>query len=140
MGNVFIEEIQEWITHEGLTGISVDSNYQLNIEDAEAISHQDIVVFIDASIEEIDDFILTRVEASGAKIEFTMHAVSAAFILDLCQKLYERYPATFLLHIRGYKWEMKEGLTSKARRNLRKALDFMKVNLRSPENFKTYLK
>lgn len=129
LGNEFIERIEKWISKEGIEDIETDSNYQLNIEDADAISDKDVVVFVDASIEEIDDFILTKVKPNESKVEFTMHAVSAAFVLDLCQKLYNKHPETYLLHIKGYEWDFKEGLTDKAIQNLDKALEFIKQRL-----------
>jgi Ni,Fe-hydrogenase maturation factor len=55
-----------------------------------------------------------------------MHAASPAYILALCQKLYRKSPETYLLQIRGYEWEFKEGLSPGAEKNLRKALDFIK--------------
>ncbi|MBP6978797.1 MAG: hypothetical protein KBB71_10830, partial [Lentimicrobiaceae bacterium] len=94
---------------------------------------KEIVILVDASIEEdIEDFKLTRVDPSGASIEFTMHAVSASFILDLCQKLYQKEPVVYMLHIRGYEWEFTEGITPRAGQNLQKALTFLKDHLTDP--------
>jgi hydrogenase maturation protease len=137
LGNEFIERIGPWIETQGLEGIELDSNYQLNIEDADAISDKDIVLFIDASTEEIDDLLFTKVDPSDSKVEFSMHAVSTAFVLDLCQKLYNKYPDTYLLHIKGYEWGFKEGLSKKANVNLEKALDFVKDKLKKGKLFIT---
>ena len=68
LGNAFIDRIEEWIKEEGLENIELDSNYQLNIEDAEAISNYDIAIFIDASVEEIDDFCVTKVSKESERI------------------------------------------------------------------------
>jgi hydrogenase maturation protease len=138
LGNEFIYLIERWIEKEGLQNIEVDSNYQLNIEDADAIANKDMVIFIDASVEPIEDFVLTRVNPSSSRVEFTMHTVSASFILNLCHKIYDRYPVTFLLHIRGYEWEFKEGITAAAQKNLDKAIDFMKGILQDPQSLKKY--
>ncbi len=135
LGNEFIEQISKWIEEQGMEGVELDSNYQLNIEDADAISTQDIVVFIDASIEDIDDIQFAEVSPSDSKVEFTMHAVSPAFVLDLCQKLYNKYPETYLLTIKGYEWDFKEGLSNKALENLEKSLAFIKGKLMEAEPF-----
>jgi hydrogenase maturation protease len=135
LGNEFIDRIGTWIETQGLEGIELDSNYQLNIEDADTISDKDIVLFIDASTEEIDDLLFTKVDPSDSKVEFSMHAVSTAFVLDLCQKLYNKYPDTYLLHIKGYEWDFQEGLSEKAIVNLEKALDFVKDKLKKGELF-----
>ncbi|MCC6933172.1 MAG: hypothetical protein IT292_07960 [Deltaproteobacteria bacterium] len=59
-------------------------------------------------------------EPSG-KVEFTMHAVSPAFILHLCQEIDGHTPKAYLLHIKGYSFEMKEGLSEMAQANLEEA-------------------
>ncbi|MBT3302938.1 MAG: hydrogenase maturation protease [Bacteroidetes bacterium] len=122
LGNSFIEELDKWVEANKLSHISTDSNYQLNIEDADAIKDKQVVLFVDASIEEIDDFCISRVESSDSTIEFTMHAVSTSFVLDLCQKVYNKSPKTYLLHLKGYEWDFAEGLTDKAKANMDKAL------------------
>ncbi len=137
LGIRLAENIEKWIADENIPGVDVDFNYQLNIEDSERISPFDIVIFADASIEVIDDFIFTKVNADEATIEFTMHAVSPAFVLDLCKKLYGKTPETFLMHIKGYEWEFIEELTEEARLNLVKATDFVKEKIKTLQAQKT---
>lgn len=137
LGNEFVNKIENWIKENNITNIDVDSNYQLNIEDAEVISHYDKVIFVDASEEPIDDFYFSYVEASDAHIEFTMHAVSTSFVVDLCQKIYNKTPEVYLIHIKGYVWDFEEKITEEAMNNLNKAFDFItdklinKVDLKS---------
>jgi hydrogenase maturation protease len=133
LGPAVIELVEKWIIQEKLKNISVDSNYQLNIEDAYTIRDYDIVIFIDASIEDIDDYIITRVEPSE-KVNYTMHSVSPSFVMHLCKKIYHYTPETFLLHIKGYAFELKEGFTDQAEENLHKAVAFIKDLLIEPEN------
>lgn len=122
LGVMLAERTEEWLHNAGIAGVETDSNYQLNIEDAERISHFDRVIFADASKEEhIEQFEITHLEPS-AKVEFTMHAVSPAFIMHLCQSIYGRTPEAWLVHIRGYEWELSEGLTQKANANLEASL------------------
>jgi hydrogenase maturation protease len=134
LGNSFIEIMDKWIKDHEITHVSTDSNYQLNIEDAEVISNYDVVYFIDASIEDIKDFAVTKVTPDTSKIEFTMHAVSAAFIVDLCEKMYQHSPETHLIHIKGYEWEFQEGISSHAKQNLEKAVSFMKEKISADLN------
>ena len=126
LGNRFVEELEEWIREKKISNVELESNYQLNIEDAHLISDKDLVIFIDASIEEIDGIHFSMVEPSGNHSEFTTHAASPAFVLALCHKIYKKYPETHLLQIRGYEWEFKEVLSERAKRNLAKALRFIK--------------
>lgn len=123
-GVFLAEELEKWASAEGLGDISFETAYQLNIEDAELISHFDFVIFADASQEQIDGIIYTDVSPGDSRVEFTMHAVSVSYVLDLCGKIYHKFPVTSLLHIKGHEWELKEGLSMRAEENLRKAFDF----------------
>jgi len=135
LGVVCAEEIEKWIKAEGISDIETDSNYQLNIEDAATIAAYDRVIFIDATIEPINDILFTKVDASEAHIEFTMHAVSPSFVVDLCNKIYQKTPDVWLMHIKGYEWELAEGLTEKGKINLEKSLKFLKEELKSQKYF-----
>lgn len=135
LGNLFVELTEKWAKEEGLTNLGFDSNYQLNIEDAANIAAYDLVIFIDASLESIEDFVLTEIIPSP-KVEFSMHAVSASFVVKLCNDIYEKTPKSFLLHLKGYEWDFKTGITQRAIENLNKAFEFMKPLVKSPEKIK----
>lgn len=125
LGVLLASQMEVWARKKGLKSMDFDSNYQLNIEDAHDISGYDMVVFADASIEDIDDFSISKVIPSQ-KTEFTMHAVSPEFVLHLCQSLYHRFPETYLIHIKGYHFEFLEEVTESAQKNLEKSIDFLK--------------
>jgi hydrogenase maturation protease len=129
LGAAFIERMERWIGENEWSNIALDTNYQLNIEDAEQIAAYDLVYFVDATIEPVEQFSLTKVEPSNAKVEFTMHAVSPAFVLNLCQKLFSKTPETWLLHLKGYQWEFEEKLSEEAKNNLEAALDFFQQHM-----------
>ena len=132
LGNSFVDQLEKWIKKENLAGFTFDSNYQLNIEDADAISDKDLVIFVDASTEEIEDFILTPVNAD-TNVAFTTHAASPGYIVSLCKDIYNKIPPTYLLHIKGYEWAFKEGLTAKAKENMAMALEHMKKVCKNPQ-------
>ena len=132
LGPALIDLVEKWIIQEHIENIFVDSNYQLNIEDACTIRDYDIVVFIDASIEDIENYIVTRVKPSD-KVNYTMHSVSPSFVLHLCKKIYDYSPETFLLHIKGYTFDWQEGLSPKANKNMHAAFDFIKDLLVEPD-------
>ena len=129
LGNRLVEELGKWIDNQGIVGIALESNWQLNIEDSLRISEKDIVIFVDASNEDIEDIHFSAVEPSEGKSEFTTHSASPSFVLALCIQLYGKHPETYLLQIRGYSWEFTEGLSEKAEKNLGKALEFLKKKL-----------
>ena len=132
LGIELVSRLEEWAAETGLADIEFDNNYQLNIEDAEVISRKDLVVFADASEENIEDFCLSKVDGSG-KLSFTTHAASPGYIVKLCQELFQKEPLVFLLHIKGYEWAFQEGLSSKAQINLEKAVSYMKDILGDPK-------
>ena len=129
MGVLLADELEKWAEEKKYSNISFETNYQLNVEDAEIISDKDFVLFIDASMEQIEDIVYTKVTPDDSRIEFTMHAVSVSFIVDICNKLFGKNPETYLLHIKGYEWELAEGITEKARINFEKALEFSKKKI-----------
>ena len=126
LGVAFSEAIETWIKDKKIENVSCESNYQLNIEDAEIISNFDVVFFADASLEEISSVNITKVTPSKSKIEFSMHAVSPAYVLDLCNLIYNVTPSAWLIHIKGYDWDFREGFSKNAQHNLEKALDLIK--------------
>ncbi len=130
LGVKMTEMIEQWAKAHELNQIEVDSNYQLNIEDAEKVAAYDLVIFVDASQEEeLTNFKLSNVEPNEEKVEFTMHAVSPAYIMHLTQKLFQKTPETKLLSIRGYRWEFEEGLSDSALLNLERAFIFLQCKL-----------
>ncbi|MCD4745021.1 MAG: hypothetical protein K8R58_01840 [Bacteroidales bacterium] len=132
LGNEFVNRMQEWINKEGIKNFEFESNYQLNIEDAHVISDKELVIFIDASDEDIQDFCISKVTESS-KMSFTTHSASPGFIVDLCKKLFNKSPLTLLLHIKGYEWNLKEELTEKAEENLNKAMNYFKQKFKNPK-------
>jgi len=130
LGERFIALVEKWISDQKLENISTDCNYQLNIEDSATIAEYDTVIFVDASIvEDVENFRLEEIEPNDARIEFTMHAVSASYVVDLCKKIYGKTPKAYVLHIRAYEFEFKEELTPKAAENMLDALEFLKEYL-----------
>lgn len=132
LGIALADQLQIWAEGKGLADIRFDNNYQLNIEDADAISSNDLVIFADASEEDIEDFCLSVVDGDG-RLSFTTHAASPAYILKLCQELFQKDPLVLLLHIKGYQWEFREGLSERAAENLQAAFRYMTGILENPE-------
>lgn len=107
-----------------IPNLTLDSDYQLNIEYAEEISKYDTVIFIDASLNSDSPFefypLQPKFEAS-----ISTHSMSAENVLGLCQKLYKKTPDAYMCAIRGHSFELKEGLTDSARDNMTLALNHL---------------
>ncbi len=127
LGAGFVELAEKWIEENKIANVDTDCNYQLNIEDAAVVSEYDMVIFVDASIiNDIDDFKLEKISPDNAQIEFTMHAVSVGYVIDLCKKIYNKTPEAYILHIKGYDFDFKEELSEKAKTNMKEAFKYLK--------------
>ena len=129
LGILAANTIEAWAKAKGLVWLDVETNYQLNIEDAEIISNYDVVYFVDASLEAIEDVSITQVLPDSNKIEFSMHAISPAYVLKLCRDMFGKSPKTYLMHIKGYEWDFVEGLSEQAKRTLVSCVEGLKEEI-----------
>jgi hydrogenase maturation protease len=113
----------------GLAGVTCDANYQLNVEDALACSRHDIVVFVDAARGLGTPFSWSGV-AEEASLPAMTHALGPSAVLALCVALYGRRPEAHLLAVRGHRWDVGEGLSSRAEADLAAALAFLEGFIR----------
>ena len=109
---------------ESIDNVDCDSNTQLNIEDALTCSHYDNVIFVDASETAAPPFEFKELEPAR-EIASTTHEMSPASVLTLTEELYARRPGAWLLAVRGYEWDIGEGLSPQAEINLSAALAFL---------------
>ena len=99
--------------------------YQLSLEDADLISRYSRVLFVDATKDAaVESFSLSRPQPK-LDFSFTSHALSVPAILATTQQCFEHVPEAYLLAIRGYEWELQQGLTSPAQHNLSQSLEFL---------------
>jgi hydrogenase maturation protease len=99
--------------------------YQLQIEDAELISHYDTVIFVDACREKLNNGFELRPCNAAPSFSFTTHEIAPESILHLCQDLYQQSPKAFLLLIEGKEWPLEIGLSPTASTHLEKAWMFL---------------
>lgn len=132
LGKVLIDKAELWVEKERLPNITLDVNYQLQVEDITNMHDKDVIIFVDASMEEsVEHFLITPLHADEQDT-FSMHAISPAYLLALCQKIYGHYPPAYMLHIRGYEWNINENITPTALQNLENAWNLLKKVLREP--------
>lgn len=120
LGPAVIDRLDE----DNFQGIITDSNYQLNVEDAYEIGQCDEVIFVDASLDAPEPFLFTRLEPD-AKITFTTHSVSPGSVLALSNELFGQNIKGWVLAVRGYEWELSEGLSAGAVSNFNLAYRFL---------------
>jgi hydrogenase maturation protease len=113
----------------GLSGVSCDADYQLNIEDALAVSRHDVVIFVDAARNLRGPYAFTPVRPAPA-LPAMSHALGPTAVLALAAELYGKSPEAWILAIRGHRWTIGEGLSAKAEKNLDLALEFLENRLK----------
>ena len=110
-----------------LEDLTVESNYQLNVEDAAQIAEHDVVIFADASTDADPPFTFALVEAEKGGPSFSSHSVSVPQLLGMTDELFGKQPEAWMLAIRGYEFnEFGERLSELAAGNLEKAVVFLK--------------
>jgi hydrogenase maturation protease len=117
---------------------TVDSNYQLTVEDAAELAEHDVVIFADAAVSGPEPFGFERVEPGGG-IGFSSHSVSPGSLVALTSELFGVKVEAYALGVRGYEFgELTEKLSLRAEANLGPALAFLRSAARE-RKFGDYL-
>ena len=120
LGPAIVEELARL----GIPGVAAESDYQLSIEAAADLAEAEKAVFVDAALEGPEPFLVRRLSPS-ANISFSTHAFGPESLLAVCEEAYHRSPEALLVGVRGYEFDIAEGLTSGAQANSRAALEFI---------------
>ncbi len=106
-------------------GLTIESDYQLVVEDAHTVAQHDIVVFVDADTAGAGPFQLGEIHAGQKLVSFSSHSLSPEGVLALARDLFQAIPKAYLLGIRGYEFnQFRMGLSQGAQRNLHEAVAF----------------
>lgn len=126
LGPAFVREL----TARGVEGVSLESGYQLQIEDAALVAEHDVVVFADADAAGDEPYEIRWIEPRP-ETTFTTHSVAPEALLGLAHQHFGARTLGFVLGIRGYEFdEFGEELSLRAQQNLAAAADFMERALR----------
>ncbi|MBN1943237.1 MAG: hydrogenase maturation protease [Phycisphaerae bacterium] len=121
LGPAFAEAIEAL----GVPGVTVEANYQLTVEDADAVAKHDIVVFADADTAGAEPFWVKEIHPGPPQVSFSSHSISPEGVLAMARDLFHAAPKAFLLGIRGYEFnEFGQTLSPRAKANLNEAIEF----------------
>lgn len=124
LGPLFVERAGVALEREVSSGaLELLTDYQLQIEHALDLAGRARVVFVDASVRAAPPFELSRVTPLR-DTSATTHAMSPAAVLDALSKLGEAPPESWVLAIRGKRFELGDELSEEARQNLDAALEY----------------
>ena len=113
------------VARQGLDGVTVDSDYQLQVENAALIADHDVVVFADATVAGDRPYTFERVKPA-ADASFTTHSVSAPALLALAHDHFESRAEGYMLAIRGQDFDgFGERFSEQATANLAVAARFI---------------
>ncbi|OGT90577.1 MAG: hypothetical protein A2514_13030 [Gammaproteobacteria bacterium RIFOXYD12_FULL_61_37] len=104
-----------------LPGVELLTDFQLQVEYALDLQGREQVIFIDAAASGPEPFLYGPV-AAMEDVSYSSHALSPGALLHAYQKLYGEPPPACVMAIRGYGFELGEGLTEQAAGNLEAAL------------------
>jgi hydrogenase maturation protease len=109
-----------------LLDVTIEADYQLQVEDAAKIAENDIVIFADAAVSGKAPFFLKPIKAKIDELNFSSHSLSPETVLGLAKKLFSARTKAYVLGIRGYKFNgFEEKISPKALKNLDQAVDFL---------------
>ena len=104
----------------------IEYRYQLQIEDAELVTHYDRIIFIDAHVDVFDVGFVWEECLPKATDSFTSHELDPRSVLYLTESVYGKRPKSYTLGISGTNFWLEIGLSETAEKNLTKALQFLK--------------
>ncbi len=111
------------------------TDYQIQIEHALDMRHCRRVLLIDAAQDFNQAYRFFPIHP-GQQTLYTTHGMSAATLLHTYQQVVgEAPPPTAMLAIRGYHFQLGQGLSAQAKDNLEQALGFITLLLEAPDFF-----
>ena len=122
LGWAFLDRIQ----HEAGFDCPVEFRYQLQVEDAAQIARTHRVIFIDSYQGDLPAGYCWKPCESSENFEFTTHVLPPRGVMHYCQTLFGKSPRADILMIQGHEWNLRNGLSAKARQNLENALAYFR--------------
>lgn len=119
LGWAFAEMVEN---HPEIT-CDVEYRYQLQVEDADFIANYDIVYFVDAFAENLENGFEIKEIFPAEEYFFSSHLQSPEAVLYLNKTLYQNQPKAYLIKIQGKEFELKDGLSDVGKENLGKVIE-----------------
>jgi hydrogenase maturation protease len=130
LGSHFIERLEVALAQEVHAGrVEILTDFQLQVEHALDLAGRQQVVFVDASVKAAPPFTYERVEPAR-DASYSTHAMSPAAVLHAHRSVVGEPPPSWVLAIRGDRFELGDPLSETAAKHLEAALEFFVQNLR----------
>lgn len=123
----------EHFSQTGQPGLTCLSDMQLQVEHVTDLADMQLVLFADADMSCSETIVLEEI-FPAQDASYTSHAMTPQALLHACHKLYGKpAPPSFLLHMRGYQFELGDTMTAQALRNLQEAIRLVQQLCETPE-------
>ena len=109
--------------------VTTIEDFQLQIEHALDLEGAEMALFLDAGRDTPAPFAFREI-AARRDASHTTHALSPEAVLDVFARLGRAAPPSFVLCVRGERFELGEGLSDPARERLGAAWEFVKRLMR----------
>ncbi len=122
-----------------LARIDILSDFQLQVEHALDLRGRERVLFVDAAVNQLEPFEFSRLQPARDR-SYSSHAMSPAAVLQVYLSIFgEQPPPAYLLSIAGTSFELGEGLSDFAAKNLSEACRFA-VRLFDPAELSDWIR
>jgi hydrogenase maturation protease len=133
LGPRLVERLEARRKAGDLAGVTLLTDFQLQVEHALDLVGRSRVVFVDASVSVPEPFAFTRL-VPERDASYTTHAMSPSAVLRVFEQIASGPPPpAWLLAIRGYHFSLGGPLTGEAERNLDLAEGFLLGELAGDE-------
>lgn len=126
LGPKLARRLEEWLAREGIAGVEVITDMQLNVEHALDLEDRERVLVIDASAAADGPPYACAPVGPAHDASYSTHSVSPQAILQVARDVgLASLPPTELLAVRGASFELGEALSPAGRRHLELAWMFL---------------
>lgn len=134
IGPELLGRLAAWLDTEGLTErVELIEDFQLNIEHALDLEGRELVLFIDAGENTPAPYVFERIFPSAIPTHST-HALPPQAVLQVYRQTEGREPPpSFVLCVRGERFDLGEGLTPAARGMTGKAMGLLEHLMRETD-------
>lgn len=131
IGPVIAGRLESWLAEEGLAGqVEVIEDFQLNIEYALDLKGRELVLFIDAGENTADPYFFEQIHASPEPSHST-HALEPPAVLQVFLQIEgHAAPPSFVLGVRGERFELGEEISPAALQRIDSAMQLVERLLR----------
>ena len=132
LGPEMYDKLQHLQSQNGeLKNVALLTDYQLQIEHSVDFENREVILFIDASVSACEPFAFERLYPEQDE-SYTTHAISPAAVLSVYQQINKQNPPlSYMLTIRGYEFDLGQGMTEQAEANLQQSFEFVKQLLKT---------